>query len=36
MKTTVVGLSLLVLLSSTAKAQRNEPFFMRDAVGVKS
>ena len=36
MKTTVVGLSLLVVLSSTAKAQRNEPFFMRDAVGVKS
>src|SRR5262245_16930688 len=36
MKTTVVGLSLLVVLSSTANGQRNEPFFMRDAVGVKS
>ena len=36
MKTTFVGLSLVVVLASSASAARNEPLFLRDAVGVKS
>lgn len=36
MKRTMIAVCVLFVLAVQAEAQRKEPFFMRDAVGVKS